>query len=150
MGNGASIESVSASLSHLESITMDPSMILGEFQQDITMRTQRAAQSSSGNNLLIKPSIPNQDAIPFLVSSSIEAPSGLQIQDAGDPQEESQLREGVLEVLEMLNPLALFRSTFIDDDDELAPPAETLAEFAPTSGYINFLLIIIYIHIKPK
>jgi len=143
MGNVESSENWCPSLTGLEAVLVDPSMILGESQQEKSMRTQLPAQSSTPNTLSANPSNPNPQAIPLLVSSSNEGETGLHIPDGAGPHEERQFREGESEILEMLNPLALFPSTFIDGDEEPLPPAQPLAQFDPTSGYINILLFII-------
>ena len=120
---------------------MDLSMILGVSQQEIAMGTQLAANSTIPNSYSLTLTSPNPQAIPLLVSSSVEADSGLHIADGTGLQGESQIMEAELETLDILNPLALFPSTFIDDDEEPIPQAQPLAQLAPTSGYINLLLI---------
>ncbi len=143
MGNGESTENGGASLAGLEALIVDPSTILGESQQDISMRNHLAANSTSPIPLSCGHS--NPQAIPLLVSSSLEVDSRLHIREAAGLQGESQIMEAEPEILDMLNPLALFPSAFIDHEDELPPNAQTLSSFVPTLGYINFLLIIIYI-----
>ena len=123
MGNVESTENGGASLAGLEALIVDPSTILGESQQDIAMRNQLPAQSDSPLTLSVNP-------------------------DGAGSHEESQLREAEPEILQMLNPLALFPSTFIDGDEEPLPRAQPLAHFVETYGYINFLLMIININIK--
>ena len=124
MGNEQSSENGCPSLTGPEAVLVDPSTILCETQQEISMRTQIAAQSSTANTLSVNP-------------------------DRAGHNGENQLREAVLEILDILNPLALFPSTFIDGDEETLPPAQALAQFEATSGYINFLLMIKNICIKP-
>ncbi len=147
MGNVQSTENGGASLAGLEALIVNPSTILGEAQQEFLRRTQIAAQASTPNTNSARPSSSNPQAVPLLVSSSIEPHSGLHIPYAAGPNRENQFREAEPEILEMLNPLALFRSNFIDGDEEPLPPTQTLALFDPTSGYINFLIIILYIYI---
>ncbi len=149
MGNEQSSENGSPSLEGLAGVLVDPSMILGETQQEIAMRTHLATNSTTPNTYSLSLTSPNPQAIPLLVSSSVVADSGLNIVDGTGLQGESQIREAEPEILEMLNPLALFPSKFIDGDEETLPPAQALDQFVATSGYINFLLIIKNIHIKP-
>ena len=139
MGNEQSTDNGSPSLAGLEAVLLDPSLILGESQQAIAMRTQIAAQSNNPNTLSGCPS--NPQAIPLLVSSCLVVDSGLHIPVAVGLQVESQIREAQPEILDMLNPLALFPSTFIDGGEESLPATQALAQFKTTSGYITFLLI---------
>ena len=141
MGNGQSSENGSPSLEGLEAVLVDTSSILGETQLAKSMRTQLAANSPTPNTYSLTLTSPNPQAIPLLVSSSPEVDSGHHIPNRGGPHEENQFREGDPEILDMLNPLALFPSAFIDHDEEPLRPAQPLAQLAPTSGYINFLLI---------
>ena len=136
----------SSSLEGLEAVLVDPSLILGESQQAISMRAELAAQSSSSNTYSLTLTNPNPQAIPLLVPSSREVESRLHIPMAAGPHEESQLREAEPEILDILNPVALFPSGYIDDDEEPIPPTQALAQFEATAGYINFLLIIILIN----
>ncbi len=116
MGNVKSSENGCPSLAGPEAVLVDPSVILGESHQEISMRRELPAQSST------------------TVSHSVNP-------DGAGPHEDSQLREVVPETLEMLNPLALFQSDFIDVDEEPLPPTQPFAQFEATSGYINLLLI---------
>ncbi len=143
MGNEQSTENGSPSLEGLEAVLVDPSMILGESQQAISMRAELAVQSSSSNTYSLTFTNPNPEAIPLLVPSSFEPDSCLDIPDV---HEENQFRDPEQGILDMLNPLALFPSTIIDGDEEPLPPTQALAQFETTSGYIPFLLIIILIH----
>ena len=143
MGNEQSSENGCPSLAGPEAVLVDPSMILGESQQEISMRRELPAQSSTPNTFSANHSNQKTQAIPLLVSSSIETDSGLHIREAAGLQGESQIREAEPEILDMLNPLALFPSNFIDGHEEPLPPAQSLAQFDGTSGYINFLLMII-------
>ena len=113
MGNEQSSENGCPSLSGPEALLVDPSMILGESKQEISMRTQLAAHSSTPNTLSVNP-------------------------DEAGQHEESKLREEEPEILDMLNPLALFPSTFIDGGEEPLTLAQSLAPFEATSRYINF------------
>ena len=116
MGNVESSENGCPSLAGPEAVLVDPSVILGESQEEISMRTDLAAQSTTGNNLSANP-------------------------DGVALHGERQLSEAEPEILDILNPLALFPSTFIDGDEEPIPPAQALAQFEATSGYINLVLI---------
>ena len=49
MGNGQSSENGSPSLEGLAGVLVDPSMILGETQQEIAMRTHLATNSTTPN-----------------------------------------------------------------------------------------------------
>ena len=147
MGNEQSSENGSPSLEGLEGVLVDPSMILGETQQEIAMRTHLAAKSTPHNTYSLTLTNPNPVAIPLLVSNSIDPHSSLLSPNRGGPHEESQFREAEQETLDILNPLALFSSTFIDDDEVPLPPAQPLDQFQATSGYINILLIIILINL---
>ena len=144
MGNGQSSENGSPSLEGLEAVLVDPSSILGESQQAISMRAELAANSTTPNTYSLTLTSPNPQAIPLLVSSSPEVDSSLLIPNRGGPHEENQFSEGDPEILDMLNPLALFPSNFLDGDEEPLPPPRAFAQFEATSGYINFLLIIIF------
>ena len=144
MGNEQSTENGSPSLEGLEAVLVDPSMILGESQQAISMRAELAVQSSSSNTYSLTFTNPNPEAIPLLVPSSFEPDSCLDIPDV---HEENQFRDPEPETLDMLNPLALFPSTFIDGGEEPLPATQALTQFEATSRYINFLLIIIYIFV---
>jgi len=146
MGNEQSTENGSPSLEGLAGVLVDPSMILGETQHEIAMRTHLAANSTTHNTYSLTLTSPNPQAIPLLVSSSLEADSGLHIVDGTGLQGESQIREAETESLDILNPLALFPSNFIDGDEEPLPPTQALVQFEAPSGYINFLLIIILIN----
>ena len=143
MGKVESTENGCPSLAGLEAILVDPSTILGESQQEISKRNHLAANSPS--HIPLSGGHSNPEVIHLLVSSSLEVDSGLHIREAAGLQGESQIREAEPEIWDMLNPLALFPSAFIDHEDELPPNAQTLSSFVPTSRYINFLLIIIYI-----
>ena len=136
----------SSSLEGLEAVLVDPSLILGESQQAIAMRAELAAQSSSSNTYSLTLTNPNPQAIPLLVPTSLEPDSCLEIPMATGPHEENQFRDPEPEILDILNPVALFPSTFIDGDEEPILPRQALVQFEATSGYINFLLIIILIN----
>ena len=93
MGNVQNSENGSASLAGLESLIRDPSMILGVSQHAIVMRNQLAAQSSTHNTLSCNPSKAKPQAIPLLISSSLEADSGRHMPDGVGPHEEIQFME---------------------------------------------------------
>ena len=150
MGNGQSSENGSPSLEGLEAVLVDPSSILGETQLAKSMRTQLAANSTTPNTYSLTLTSPNLQAVPLLVSSSPEVDSGHHIPNRGGPHEENQFRERDPQILDMLNPLALFPSAFIDHDEEPIPPAQALVQFEATSGYIIILInfhLINYNHI---
>ena len=141
MGNEQSSENGSPSLEGLAGVLVDPSMILGETQQEIAMRTHLATNSTTPNSYSLTLTSQNPQTIPLHVSSSLEFDSGHHIPVAVGLQGESQIREGDPEILDSLNPLAFFPSTFIDGYEEPIPPAQPLAQFEATSEYINFILI---------
>ncbi len=85
MGNEQSSENGCPSLTGPEAVLVDPSTILGETQQEISMRTQLGAQSSTPNTHSVTPS--TRQAIHLLLSSSIEPDSALHISDGADRQE---------------------------------------------------------------